>query len=183
MPESELAADCDLPELSQLDVVRHFLALSQRNFGIDSGFYPLGSCTMKYNPKVNDQIARLPGFAEAHPLQDTGSVQGNLALMFSLQEWLAEIGGFAGVALQPAANFAAKGKAKKDIAKASTGEAPAEQRAPAPPGLRCGGGDLAPLPTDSDSLPPPAAADPLAMPSNPLASPEPSPTPEATATP
>lgn len=103
LPESELAADCDLPELSQLDVVRHFLALSQRNFGIDSGFYPLGSCTMKYNPKVNDQIARLPGFAEAHPLQDTGSVQGNLALMFSLQEWLAEIGGFAGVALQPAA--------------------------------------------------------------------------------
>jgi glycine dehydrogenase subunit 2 len=103
LPESELAADCDLPELSQLDVVRHFLALSERNFGIDTGFYPLGSCTMKYNPKVNEQIARLPGFAEAHPLQDTESVQGNLALMFSLQEWLAEIGGFSGVALQPAA--------------------------------------------------------------------------------
>src|SRR5215469_3208067 len=103
LPENELAADCDLPELSQLDVVRHFLALSERNFGIDTGFYPLGSCTMKYNPKVNEQIARLPGFAEAHPLQDAESVQGNLALMFSLQEWLAEIGGFAGIALQPAA--------------------------------------------------------------------------------
>jgi glycine dehydrogenase subunit 2 len=103
LPEGELAADCDLPELSQLDVVRHFLALSERNFGIDTGFYPLGSCTMKYNPKVNEQIARLAGFAEAHPLQDTESVQGNLALMFSLQEWLAEIGGFVGVALQPAA--------------------------------------------------------------------------------
>jgi glycine dehydrogenase subunit 2 len=103
LPPDELGQDCDLPELSQLDVVRHFLALSQRNFGIDTGFYPLGSCTMKYNPKVNEQIARLPGFAEAHPLQDPESVQGNLELMFSLQQWLAEIGGFAGVSLQPSA--------------------------------------------------------------------------------
>ena len=103
MPAEELNPDCDLPELSQLDVVRHFLALSQRNFGIDTGFYPLGSCTMKYNPKVNEQIARLAGFAETHPLQDPESVQGNLELMFSLQQWLAEIGGFAGVSLQPAA--------------------------------------------------------------------------------
>jgi glycine dehydrogenase subunit 2 len=103
MPAGELGADCDLPELSQLDVVRHFLALSQRNFGVDTGFYPLGSCTMKYNPKVNEQIARLKGFAETHPLQDPESVQGNLALMFWLQEWLAEIGGFAGVSLQPSA--------------------------------------------------------------------------------
>ena len=103
MPAGELGADCDLPELSQLDVVRHFLALSQRNFGVDTGFYPLGSCTMKYNPKVNEQIARLAGFAETHPLQDPESVQGNLALMFWLQEWLAEIGGFAGVSLQPSA--------------------------------------------------------------------------------
>jgi glycine dehydrogenase subunit 2 len=103
LPAGELATECDLPELSQLDVVRHYLALSQRNFGVDTGFYPLGSCTMKYNPKINEQIARLPGFAERHPLQDAESVQGNLALMFSLQEWLAEIGGFAGVTLQPAA--------------------------------------------------------------------------------
>jgi glycine dehydrogenase subunit 2 len=103
LPSGELGADCDLPELSQLEVVRHFLALSQRNFGVDTGFYPLGSCTMKYNPKVNEQIARLAGFAQTHPLQDPESVQGNLELMFSLQQWLAEIGGFAGVSLQPSA--------------------------------------------------------------------------------
>jgi glycine dehydrogenase subunit 2 len=103
LPKGELGADCDLPELSQLEVVRHFLALSQRNFGVDTGFYPLGSCTMKYNPKVNEQIARLQGFAEAHPLQDAPSAQGNLALMFALQQWLAEIGGFVGVSLQPSA--------------------------------------------------------------------------------
>src|SRR5689334_5832859 len=103
LPTADLRQDCGLPELSQLDVVRHYLALSQRNFGVDSGFYPLGSCTMKYNPKVNEQVARLPAFAETHPLQDADSVQGNLALMFELQQWLAEIGGFAGVSLQPAA--------------------------------------------------------------------------------
>ena len=103
LPVSELNEDCGLPELSQLDVVRHFLALSERNFGVDTGFYPLGSCTMKYNPKVNEQIARLPGLIETHPLQDIASVQGNLALMHALQQWLAEIGGFAGVSLQPAA--------------------------------------------------------------------------------
>jgi glycine cleavage system P protein (glycine dehydrogenase) subunit 2 len=98
-----LREDCGLPELSQLDVVRHYLALSQRNFGVDSGFYPLGSCTMKYNPKVNEAVARLPGFADAHPLQEPETAQGNLALMFELQQWLAEIGGFAAVSLQPAA--------------------------------------------------------------------------------
>jgi glycine dehydrogenase subunit 2 len=103
LPADEVRAECDLPELSQLDVVRHYLALSQRNFGIDSGFYPLGSCTMKFNPKINETIARLPGFAEAHPLQPSPTVQGNLALMFDLQQWLCEIGGFAGVSLQPCA--------------------------------------------------------------------------------
>ncbi len=103
LPAAELRADCELPELSQVDVVRHYLALSQRNFGIDTGFYPLGSCTMKYNPKINEAIARLPEFIETHPLQDAETVQGNLALMFELQQWLAEIGGFAGVSLQPAA--------------------------------------------------------------------------------
>jgi glycine dehydrogenase subunit 2 len=100
---SELHADCDLPELSQLEVVRHYLALSQRNFGVDTDFYPLGSCTMKFNPKVNEEIARMPSFAESHPLQDPATAQGNLALMFDLQQWLAEIGGFDGVSLQPAA--------------------------------------------------------------------------------
>ncbi len=63
LPAEEVRADCGLPELSQLDVVRHYLALSQRNFGVDSGFYPLGSCTMKFNPKVNEAIARMPGFS------------------------------------------------------------------------------------------------------------------------
>jgi glycine dehydrogenase subunit 2 len=103
LPAANLRADCMLPELAQLDVVRHYLALSLRNFGVDSGFYPLGSCTMKYNPKVNEEIARLPAFAETNPLQEPETVQGNLALMYELQQWLAEIGGFAAVSLQPAA--------------------------------------------------------------------------------
>jgi glycine dehydrogenase subunit 2 len=103
LPEVTLRADNGLPELSELDVVRHYLHLSQRNFGVDSGFYPLGSCTMKYNPKICDEVARLPGFARTHPLEPPEAVQGNLALMHQLQGWLAEIGGFAGVSLQPAA--------------------------------------------------------------------------------
>ncbi len=103
LPADMLRPDCELPELSEVDVVRHYLALSQRNFGVDTGFYPLGSCTMKYNPKINEEIARLPAFAETHPLQDPQTVQGNLALMFELQQWLAEIGGFAAVSLQPSA--------------------------------------------------------------------------------
>ena len=103
LPDSLLREDNGLPELSQLDIVRHYLRLSQQSFGIDSGFYPLGSCTMKYNPKFHERIARLPGFAHTHPLQDEVSVQGTLALMYRLQGWLAEIGGFAGVSLQPAA--------------------------------------------------------------------------------
>jgi glycine cleavage system P protein (glycine dehydrogenase) subunit 2 len=103
LPADQVRADCELPELSQLDVVRHYLALSQRNLGVDSTFYPLGSCTMKYNPKINEEIARIAAFAEAHPLAESGTVQGNLGLMFELQQWLAEIGGFAAVSLQPAA--------------------------------------------------------------------------------
>jgi glycine dehydrogenase subunit 2 len=103
LPAGEVRDDCDLPELSQLDVVRHYFALSQRNFGVDSGFYPLGSCTMKLNPKVNETIAKFSGFAEAHPLQPPPTVQGNLALMYELQQWLSEIGGFAAVSLQPSA--------------------------------------------------------------------------------
>ena len=103
LPKGLLREDNGLPELSQVDVVRHYLRLSQMNFGVDSGFYPLGSCTMKYNPKVNEEIARLPGFADSHPLQPLETVQGNLALMHALQDWLKEIGGFTGVSLQPAA--------------------------------------------------------------------------------
>jgi len=103
LPEDLLRENNGLPELSQIDVVRHYLRLSQMNFGVDSGFYPLGSCTMKYNPKINEEVARLRGFASTHPLQPQATTQGNLALMYDLQEWLKEIGGFAGVSLQPAA--------------------------------------------------------------------------------
>ncbi len=95
--------DLPLPEMSELDVIRHFTRLSQLNYSIDTGYYPLGSCTMKYNPKINEEIARLSGFAHTHPLQPVETTQGNLALMYILQEWLKEIGGFAGITLQPAA--------------------------------------------------------------------------------
>ena len=111
--------------------------------------------------------------------QQPGSSESQIAKK-RIDQLRAQVGD---IALQPAANFADKNKKKKEIAKASNGEAPAEQHAPVPPELRGGGGDLAPLPTDSDSRPPPPAADPLAMPWSPLTSPEPSPTPEATATP
>jgi glycine dehydrogenase subunit 2 len=103
LPRDWLRDDLPLPEVSQLDLVRHYLRLSQMNYAVDKGFYPLGSCTMKYNPKINEQAARLPGFANTHPLQPTESVQGNLHLMYALQEWLMEIGGFAACSLQPAA--------------------------------------------------------------------------------
>jgi len=103
LPEGLLRASLPLPELSELDVVRHFTALSRQNYCIDGGFYPLGSCTMKYNPKINEDTARLAGFAHTHPLQPVETVQGNLSLMYELQEWLGEISGFAGITLQPAA--------------------------------------------------------------------------------
>src|SRR5690606_14261764 len=80
----------ELPEVSELDIMRHYTALSRRNHGVDSGFYPLGSCTMKYNPKLNENAARLPGFAHVHPLQDESTVQGSLELMYELQEDLKE---------------------------------------------------------------------------------------------
>lgn len=92
-----------LPELSEVDVVRHFTRLSQLNFAVDEGFYPLGSCTMKYNPKINEDMARLPGFAQAHPLQGAEVSQGAMQLMYELADMLAEITGMAGVSLQPAA--------------------------------------------------------------------------------
>jgi len=101
---AELSRDSlDLPEVDQLSVVRHFTRLSKLNYSIDQGMYPLGSCTMKYNPRLNEDMARLPGFWTSHPLQDPETAQGNLAVMYQLQEWLKEIGGFAGVSLQPAA--------------------------------------------------------------------------------
>ncbi|MDY0396666.1 aminomethyl-transferring glycine dehydrogenase subunit GcvPB [Virgibacillus halophilus] len=92
-----------LPEVSELDIIRHYTGLSKRNFGVDSGFYPLGSCTMKYNPKINEDIARLEGFSHIHPYQDTETVQGALEMMFDLQEALSEITGMHQISLQPAA--------------------------------------------------------------------------------
>ncbi len=92
-----------LPEVSELDIMRHYTALSRRNHGVDSGFYPLGSCTMKYNPKINENVARLNGFAHVHPLQDADAVQGSLELMYDLQQSLKEITGMDEVTLQPAA--------------------------------------------------------------------------------
>ncbi len=103
LPRDLLRDELDLPEVSELDVVRHFTRLSKLNHGIDTGFYPLGSCTMKYNPRLNEDLARLPGFVAAHPLQDPTTVQGALALMYQLQQWLGEISGLPGVSLQPAA--------------------------------------------------------------------------------
>lgn len=92
-----------LPQVSELDIMRHYTALSKRNHGVDSGFYPLGSCTMKYNPKINENVARFAGFAHVHPLQDESGVQGSLELMYDLQEHLKEITGMDEVTLQPAA--------------------------------------------------------------------------------
>lgn len=103
LPENLTRDDLPLPEMAEVDVVRYFTRLSQLNHGVDIGFYPLGSCTMKYNPKINEEVARLPGFAHLHPLQPIVTSQGALAIMYQLQEWLKEIGGFAGVSLQPAA--------------------------------------------------------------------------------
>lgn len=113
VPESDLEAELtetyvrqeapELPEVSELDIIRHYTGLSNRNYGVDSGFYPLGSCTMKYNPKINEDVARLDGFSHIHPYQDPKTVQGALEMMFDLQESLKEITGMAGVSLQSAA--------------------------------------------------------------------------------
>ncbi|HSL63858.1 MAG TPA: aminomethyl-transferring glycine dehydrogenase subunit GcvPB [Gaiellaceae bacterium] len=92
-----------LPEISEPELVRHFTELTTRNFGIDTGFYPLGSCTMKYNPRVNERVVDLPGFRDLHPLQEAEGAQGALELMWRLQEILAEVAGLPAVSLQPAA--------------------------------------------------------------------------------
>jgi glycine dehydrogenase subunit 2 len=116
-----------LPEVPEFELVRHFTELSTRNFGVDTGFYPLGSCTMKYNPRINERLAALPGFARLHPLQEEEGAQGALELMWRLQEILAEVTGLDAVSLQPAAGsqgeltglllvrayFAARGEAEQ----------------------------------------------------------------------
>lgn len=95
--------DLDLPEVSEIDVVRHFTALSTKNYGVDTGFYPLGSCTMKYNPKINEDMASISGFSDIHPYEREEEVQGALELMYDLSEKLCSITGMKGVTLQPSA--------------------------------------------------------------------------------
>ncbi|MBD5341147.1 MAG: aminomethyl-transferring glycine dehydrogenase subunit GcvPB [Bacteroides sp.] len=91
----------ELPEVSELDVVRHYTNLSSKNFGVDTGFYPLGSCTMKYNPKINEEVAAMPEFASLHPLQDAETAQGALELYYNLQKALSNIAGLAEFTLNP----------------------------------------------------------------------------------
>ncbi|MEA2523363.1 MAG: glycine dehydrogenase subunit 2, partial [Thermomicrobiales bacterium] len=108
VPRADLPSDLqrqnlDWPEVSEIDVIRHYTRASQKNHAIDIDMYPLGSCTMKYNPKINEVVARYAGFAQLHPYQDEETSQGALELMCELQDMLAEISGFSAVALQPAA--------------------------------------------------------------------------------
>src|SRR6056297_4184879 len=91
----------DLPEVSEVDVVRHYTSLSEQNYSVDSGIYPLGSCTMKYNPRINEKIARLEGFAQAHPLQQI--CEGSMELLYKLSQSLCEICGMDAFTLTPAA--------------------------------------------------------------------------------
>jgi len=134
LPPGDLPADLRrehpprLPELAEPEVLRHFTELSTRTFGIDTGFYPLGSCTMKHNPRVNERVVALPGFRDLHPLQDEDGAQGALELEWRLQEILAEVTGLDAVSLQPAAGsqgevtglmlmrayFADRGEAERD---------------------------------------------------------------------
>jgi len=104
IPEHLLRSQpAELPEVYEVDVIRHYTELSRRNFGIDNGFYPLGSCTMKYNPKINEDVARFAGFAKIHPYQPEESIQGALELLYTLQHDLAALTGMDQVTLQPAA--------------------------------------------------------------------------------
>ncbi|AUJ26288.1 MULTISPECIES: aminomethyl-transferring glycine dehydrogenase subunit GcvPB [Virgibacillus] len=104
LPKSYIRTEApDLPEISELDLMRHYTALSNRNYGVDSGFYPLGSCTMKYNPKINEDVARMDGFSHIHPNQPESSVQGAMEMMYDLQTALSEITGMDEVSLQSAA--------------------------------------------------------------------------------
>lgn len=104
MPEAlARKAALGLPEVSEVDVVRHYTNLSQMNFGVDTGFYPLGSCTMKYNPKINEEIAAMPGFLGLHPLQPESTVQGALEVYYNMEKSLSAITGMAGFTFNPCA--------------------------------------------------------------------------------
>lgn len=103
IPEGLVRKELDLPELSEPEVVKHYTHLSEMNYGVDSGIYPLGSCTMKYNPKINEELAGHPKVAFIHPYQDEKTVQGALQIMWELEQWLKEITGMDRFTLQPAA--------------------------------------------------------------------------------
>ncbi|MGH7330575.1 MAG: aminomethyl-transferring glycine dehydrogenase subunit GcvPB, partial [Polyangiaceae bacterium] len=103
LPKELLRDDLPLPDNTELDVVRHFTRLSHRTFGIDMGFYPLGSCTMKYNPRINDAVANLPGLRDLHPFAPDELAQGALAIMWELERALSSLFGMAAFSLQPAA--------------------------------------------------------------------------------
>jgi glycine dehydrogenase subunit 2 len=103
IPEHLRREELNLPEVSEIDIVRHFVTLSQNNYGVDTGFYPLGSCTMKYNPKIHEEIASWDNVTSIHPYQDGSTVQGILEIMYNLGEALCEIAGMDCITLQPAA--------------------------------------------------------------------------------
>ncbi len=104
LPKSYLRdVPLDLPEVSETELMRHYTRLSQETYGVDNGFYPLGSCTMKYNPKINEDVARFPGFSQVHPMQDEQSAQGALTILYELEQMLCEISGMAAISLQPVA--------------------------------------------------------------------------------
>ena len=104
LPSDNLLRDeLEMPEVSEGEIVRYFSQISQFNFSIDHNFYPLGSCTMKYNPKINDEMSSMPAMSDIHPLQDVSTIQGALKLMHDLQSLLAEITGMAGTSLSPKA--------------------------------------------------------------------------------
>ncbi len=103
LPKELLRESNSLPEINEVELTRHYTALSKRNFGVDNGFYPLGSCTMKYNPKINEDMAKLPHLTNTHPYTQESAIQGNLELMYNLQQQLLEITGMENITLQPAA--------------------------------------------------------------------------------
>ena len=103
LPDELVGEPVALPEIGEHDVMSHYTRLSHRNFSVDANFYPLGSCTMKHNPRINEWAAALPGFAQLHPLQDDGQIQGALRLLYETRSFLEEISGFDEVSLQPAA--------------------------------------------------------------------------------
>ncbi|MBI5698919.1 aminomethyl-transferring glycine dehydrogenase subunit GcvPB [Candidatus Saganbacteria bacterium] len=103
IPADLIRRELPLPEFTELDAVRHFTRLSQKNFSVDTHFYPLGSCTMKYNPKVNEEVAKFPGFSEVHPGQDESEIQGMLELLYDMEKYLCAIFGYEAFTFQPAA--------------------------------------------------------------------------------